>query len=67
MLTFTKESILIAIDKIDLQSEHRKIRESVEYDLIYNGKKYPPILVLSEDQHKILGGEDLQIMDFKTH
>jgi hypothetical protein len=54
MLKFTKESLLKGITKIDSFPELRKGRESIEYDLIFNYKSYPPILVLSE-AHKILG------------
>lgn len=63
MLKFTKESLLKGISKIDSFPELRKGRESIEYDLIFNNKSYPPILVLSE-ANKSLGGEELLLADF---
>jgi 5-methylcytosine-specific restriction protein B len=63
MLKFTKESLLNGITKIDSFPELRKGRESIEYDLIFNNKSYPPILVLSE-AHKWLGGVELLLADF---
>ncbi|MCW3106157.1 MAG: hypothetical protein JWQ09_663 [Segetibacter sp.] len=66
MIEFTKESIERAIEKIDLSPELTKGRESKDYDLVLeSGKKYPPILVLSE-AHKILGGEQLVINNFNN-
>ena len=59
----TKESILKAIESIDNNVVLRNGRESIEYDLIFNGKRYPPILILSE-ANKELGGEALTINDF---
>ena len=41
----------------------RKGRESIEYDLIHDKSKYPPILVLSE-ANKIIGGQELLLSDF---
>ena len=63
MKTLTKESIRKAIQKIDANPHLVKGRESFQYDLIQNGKRYPPILVISE-AHKILGGEELMLSDF---
>ena len=63
MKTLTKESIYKAIQKIDANPHLVKGRESFQYDLIQNGKRYPPILVISE-AHKILGGEELMLSDF---
>jgi len=65
MENLTKESILKAIQKIDSNPNLIKGRESFQYDLVYNGKKYPPILVLSE-ANKILGGEEITIRDFNN-
>ncbi len=65
MENLTKESILNAIQKIDANPELIKGRESFQYDLIYNDKKYPPILVLSE-ANKALGGEEITIRDFNN-
>lgn len=63
MQPFTRESLLIALEKIDANPELRKGRESIEYDLIYNQKSYPPILVLSE-ANKALGGQEINMNDF---
>lgn len=65
MENFTKESILQAILKIDENPQLIRGRESIQYDLIHNGKKYPPILVLSE-ANKILGGPEITIRDFNN-
>ncbi len=65
VLTFTKDSILHALDKIDNNSDLLKGRESQIYDLVYENKFYPPILVLSE-ANKILGGQELTIRDFNN-
>ncbi len=63
MTPLTEESILQAIQKIDANPHLIKGRESFQYDLLHNGKQYPPILVISE-AHKILGGEELKLSDF---
>ncbi len=63
MENLTKEIILKAIQIIDANPDLIKGRESFQYDLVYNGKKYPPILVLSE-ANKLLGGEELMLKDF---
>ena len=63
MENLTKESILKAIQIIDANPDLIKGRESFQYDLVYNGKKYPPILVLSE-ANKLLGGDELMLKDF---
>lgn len=63
MQVFTRESILQALKLIDASPELRKGRESIEYDLIFNGKSYPPILAISE-ANKVLGGPELTLTDF---
>lgn len=63
MKNLTKESILQAIQKIDQNPSLRNGRESSTYDLHYEGKNYPPILVISE-ANKILGGQELMLSDF---
>lgn len=65
MVSFTKESVLKALSRIDANPEIINGRESTEYDLIVNDRTYPPILVLSEAS-KILGGEELVISDFSN-
>ncbi|MBL7968988.1 MAG: hypothetical protein JNK09_18450 [Prolixibacteraceae bacterium] len=64
-MELTKESILAAIKRIDSNPELRKRRESYLYDLEYNGRRYPPILVISE-AHKILGLPEVTIRDFNN-
>ncbi len=64
-LSFTKESILEAIHNIDINPNLLIGRESQIYDLVYNDKNYPPILVLSE-ANKILRGSELTIRDFNN-
>ncbi len=61
--TITKEDVEKAIERIDKNPSLRKGRESTEYDLVFNGVQYPPILVLSE-ANIISGGEGLLLSDF---
>ena len=61
--SITRESIIKAIVIIDNNPSLRRGRESIEYDLIYNGKRYPPILILSE-ANKIVGGKEMLLTDF---
>ena len=56
MVSFTRDSILKALSNIDSNPSLTHGRESIEYDLIHDNKRYPPILVLSEAS-KILGGQ----------
>lgn len=63
MENITRESIIQALQRIDQNPNLRYGRESSTYDLVYEGKKYPPILVLSE-ANKILGGTELLLSDF---
>lgn len=64
-MDLTRESILKALKRIDELPKLRKRRESIEYDLVFEGKKYPPILVLSE-ANKILGGKELLLTDYQN-
>ncbi len=64
-LPITTESIQKAIHIIEANPDLKKGRESVEYDLVYKGESYPPILVLSE-AHKYLGGGPLTLKDFNN-
>jgi 5-methylcytosine-specific restriction enzyme B len=59
----TREIVERAIERIDTNPDLRKGRESIEYDLSYNGSKYPPILVLSV-ANQIAGGQELLLTDF---
>lgn len=63
MENFTKESIDRAIELIDRNPSLIHGRESKDYDILKDNKRYPPILVLSE-ANKILGGDSLVISDF---
>ncbi len=63
MLDLTRESILEAIQQIDTNPELKKGRESIQYDLLHERKKYPPILVISE-ANKLVGGSEVTIRDF---
>jgi len=66
MEIFTIESITQAMQLIDQNPGLLKGRESKDYDILSeDGKRYPPILVLSE-ANKILGGETLVINDFNN-
>src|SRR5690606_30490204 len=61
--SFTKEEILKAIDYLDQHPEEFKGRASSTYDLVYEGKKYPPILVLSK-ANELKDGKTLLLSDF---
>jgi len=63
ILPITKESILEAAKNVDNNPTLRKGRESIEYDFVLNGNRYPPILILSE-ANKNLGGRELLLTDF---
>lgn len=63
MKNLSKSNILEAIQIINDNSELLKGRQSSTYDLIFQGKKYPPILVLSE-ANKLAGGEGLNLWSF---
>jgi 5-methylcytosine-specific restriction enzyme B len=63
MATFSSEIIQEALKKIDNNPYLINGRKSLEYDLVHEGKSYPPILVLSE-ANKILGGKELTLNDF---
>jgi len=64
-MEISKENLLKAISLIDNNSNLVKGRSSSTYDLVYEGKKYPPILVLSE-ANKMNGGKELFLEDFKN-
>ncbi len=63
ILQITKDSILKAVETIDQNPNLRNGRASIEYDFVLDGKRYPPILVLSE-ANKLLGGSELLLSDF---
>lgn len=64
-LNVTKQAILEAINRIDENPELLNRRSSSTYDLLYEGRRYPPILVLSE-ANKLVGGGELKHNDFKN-
>lgn len=62
-VSFSREELIKAIEKIDENPNLKKGRNSSTYDLIFERKRYPPILVLSiANQQK--GGKDLTLKDF---
>ncbi|MCW9708729.1 MrcB family domain-containing protein [Fodinibius salsisoli] len=62
-MDFTKEQIQKAIQQIDENPNLLTGRNSYKYDLVHDGKRYPPILVLSE-ANKLDGGDELLLSDF---
>ncbi|GGP02631.1 hypothetical protein GCM10010992_07890 [Cloacibacterium rupense] len=60
---FTREELINAIQTIDNNPSLKSGRHSSTYDLIYNGKKYPPILVLSV-ANTSKGNKELTLADF---
>jgi len=65
-ISFSKDELIHAINKIDQNPNFLKGRQSSTYDLVFEGKKYPPILVLSvASQEK--GGKDLTLEDFRNN
>jgi 5-methylcytosine-specific restriction protein B len=65
-MNFTRKQLINAIKKIDENPALRKGRESSTYDLIYNEKKYPPILVLSV-ANQTENGKELYLSDFNDN
>jgi len=63
--TLSEQDILKGIDAIEKNPTLLKGRLSTTYDLVYNGKIYPPILVLSE-ANKNAGGEGLDLGSFNN-
>ncbi len=60
---FSREQLTNAIKQIDNNPKLRSGRESSTYDLVFENKKYPPILVLSL-ANKSKNGKDLRLSDF---
>ena len=63
LLNITRENILSAIEKINKDNTLLLGRMSYNYDLIHEGKKYPPILVLSL-ANQLNGDKELLLSDF---
>ena len=61
----TKEHTLQAIQKIDSQEEIPVNRESVNYDLFYHGKRYPPKYIISI-ANKYANGYELKSTKFNA-
>lgn len=62
-MNFTQKDIIKAIKRIDENPGIVTGRHSSTYDLIYQNRKYPPILVLSI-ANEIKGGNELTLSDF---
>ncbi|MBN3519115.1 DUF3578 domain-containing protein [Algoriphagus lutimaris] len=61
--SFSRDELIKAIREINNNPALKKGRHSSTYDLIYEEKKYPPILVLSI-ANQLKGGKDLTLEDF---
>lgn len=64
-MEITRDKILQAINKIDLNPKLRENRSSSTYDLLFEGNKYPPILVLSV-ANQLNGSKELLLSDFNN-
>lgn len=64
-MNFIREDLIAAIKKIDENPQLKTKRASSTYDLIYNEKKYPPILVLSI-ANQLNNGKELLLNDFNN-
>ncbi|WP_313367698.1 McrB family protein [Sphingobacterium mizutaii] len=62
----SKEDIINAIKYLDKNPEDFKGRLSSTYNLLYEGKEYPPILVLSK-ANELKGGSELLLRDFNNN
>ena len=62
-IKFTREEIIDAIKKIDIDPKLRLGRHSSTYDLVYDNKNYPPILVLSV-ANELKNSKELTLSDF---
>ena len=62
-LHFNREDLIRAIQEIDKNPSLISGRHSSTYDLVFEGKKYPPILVLSV-ANTLKGNEELTLSSF---
>ena len=62
-LHFNREDLIRAIQEIDKNPSLISGRHSSTYDLVFKGKKYPPILVLSI-ANTLKGNEELTLSSF---
>jgi len=65
-IQLTKEDLLYAIKHIDENPKLKSGRHSSTYDLVYENKNYPPILVLSV-ANKLKGGKEITLSDFNNN
>jgi len=65
-INIKRAHILKAIEKIDSKPELKNKRSSSTYDLIFEGKKYPPILVLSI-ANQLNNGKEILLSDFDNN
>jgi 5-methylcytosine-specific restriction protein B len=65
-LELSRHDILLAIKDIDNNPNLLKGRQSSTYDLIHEGKRYPPILVLSV-ANTLQGNEELTLASFENN
>ena len=61
----TKENVLQAIKEIDSQEKIPFNQECINYDLFYNGKRYPPKYVISI-ANKYANGYELKSTKFNA-
>ena len=64
-MKFERNELIEAIQYIDEHPEAKHRRESSTYDLIFEGKPYPPILVLSI-ANKLKNGKELTLKSFNN-
>ncbi len=64
--TIQESHVLQAIEKIDAEGIVYPLTKSKKYDLVYNGKTYPPKLVISL-AHEFANGEYLTHKKFNTY
>ncbi len=62
---FTKQELINALQQIDDNPKLKSGRQSSTYDLIFEDKRYPPILVLSV-ANELKGGKEITLSDFKN-
>ena len=62
-MNFIKEELVKAIEEIDINPNLKNGRHSSTYDLVYNEKLYPPILVISV-ANTLRGGNGITLDEF---
>lgn len=65
-INFTKAEILSAIKYLEAHPKEIEKRQSSTYDLIFEGRAFPPILVLSK-ANQLKGGKELLLSDFNNN